>query len=273
MRVQLNGLDATVKAYDTWSGVRISAAEVHEFASKQGLLLLALEGVRTQYMWATLQKPGSAGPATKAKPSIRRVTNAESSEPLVPARGRFAALALSVEHLPATADLNSLTLQIEGQSSVLTYIGPREWDGLQQVNAIMGEAPRTGVVEVRLSLNGVELCPPGAIHVVPAPPPIPALISVADGVDLLSGLRIVSGIIKVTVEEVLDPDQFGATIDGQPLAVLGIFCTDPLPPRHEINLQLPENLPSTPHLLELRAGRRWLGTVEVVPDVRRPAEG
>src|SRR5215472_937861 len=53
IRCQLNGLPATAKQYDTWSGVRIAPEEVKEFARTQGFQLLALEDVWTQYMWLT----------------------------------------------------------------------------------------------------------------------------------------------------------------------------------------------------------------------------
>jgi SAM-dependent methyltransferase len=274
IRVQINGLDATAKEYDTWGGVRIDAREVRRFALEQRMQLLALEGARTQYMWVTLRKPHALGPYRPARePLIRRVTNAESSEPVVPAAGRFAALSLWVEELPPNADLNSLELLTENTPATITYIGPPEWDGLQQVNAILGSVERTGVLTIQLRQHGAALCPPSAVRVVPAPPPIPAVISIADGVDLLSGSRIVSGTVKVIVEEVLNPGEFTATVAGQPVTNIDLFCSDPLPPRHEINFNLPPNLPPGAHLLEMRCGARWLGAAELLADVPPRAEG
>src|SRR4029079_8817321 len=48
-RCQITGLDKTAKTYDTWSGVRISAEEIREYALQNDMQLLALEGTRTQY--------------------------------------------------------------------------------------------------------------------------------------------------------------------------------------------------------------------------------
>ena len=42
LRCQINGLDKTAKIYDTWSGVRISADEVREYALENDMQLLAL---------------------------------------------------------------------------------------------------------------------------------------------------------------------------------------------------------------------------------------
>jgi hypothetical protein len=255
--------------------VRISAAEVRSFAREQRLQVLALEGARTQYMWVTMRKPDTLHPPAGGarQPMIRRITNAESSEPVVPARGRFAAVSLWVENLPEDADLNTLELLTEDTPATITYIGPAEWDGLRQVNAILGRVGRTGVLPVFLRHLQEPLCPATSVRVVPAPPPIPAVISVADGVDLLSGLRIVSGTVKVIVEEVLNADEFTATVSGRPVTNVDVFCSDPLPPRHEINFDLPSDLPSGPHLLEMRCERRWLGAAQLVTDVQREAEG
>ena len=44
------------------------------------------------------------------------------------------------------------------------------------------------------------------------------------------------------LEEVASPDSVTASIDDQPVAYLGILRTDPRPPRHELNLELPADL-------------------------------
>ena len=67
MRCQINGLDKSAKTYDTWSGVRIGADEVRKYAVDNDMQLLALEGVRTQYMWTTMRKrsPRMEGPSAR----------------------------------------------------------------------------------------------------------------------------------------------------------------------------------------------------------------
>ena len=43
LRCQINGLDKTAKIYDTWSGVRIGADEVRDYALENDMQLLALK--------------------------------------------------------------------------------------------------------------------------------------------------------------------------------------------------------------------------------------
>ncbi len=57
LRCQINGLAETAPLLTTpGSGVRISAGQISGFALAEDMQLLALEGVRTQYMWVTMRK-------------------------------------------------------------------------------------------------------------------------------------------------------------------------------------------------------------------------
>jgi cyclopropane fatty-acyl-phospholipid synthase-like methyltransferase len=258
LRCQINGLPQTARHYDTWSGVRLSAPELRSFAHEQGFLLLALEGAETQYMWATLRRP----PAPNAPPAcltrIRRITNAFSSEPVVPVRGRFAALSLWVEGLAPQADLNSLALSVGGRPAFLTYLGPPEPDSLQQLNALLPEGLQTGLEPVE-----VTGCPRSWVRLIPAGPPVPRILSVTDGIDLLSGSRIVTSTVKITVEEVLAPEAVSATVGGFPVAHLESFCTDPRLPRHEFNFRLPDSLGTGTVDVTVMLGPRILGSIPV----------
>jgi hypothetical protein len=83
----------------------------------------------------------------------------------------------------------------------------------------------------------------------------------------MSGTRIISSSIKLFVEELFEPETLTASIDGQPAFDYSILCTDPMPPRHEINFRIPATLTPGPHTLKLTAGRRLIGLVpiEVAP--------
>ena len=89
MRCQINGLPESAVRYDTWSGVRISSAELEEFCRANDFQMLSLEGTQTQYMWTTLRKRERGWYATAPKPErpvvIRRITNPQNSEPVAPA--------------------------------------------------------------------------------------------------------------------------------------------------------------------------------------------
>jgi hypothetical protein len=263
LRAQLNGLDATAKQYDTWSGVRISADEVREFAREFDMQLLALEGARTQYMWTTMRKrgPGWQSSFAAGRSRVRRITNAQNSEPVAPLSGRFASVTLWMESFPADCDLNTLRVLVDGMPASPCYIGPPEPDGLQQLNVILPKLPRTGLLPLDLFSHEQRLCGTRYLRVIPAAPAVPVITSVHDGIDNLSGTKIVSGVVKVMIEETGRPETFNATIGGIAVKDLDIFCADPMPPRYEINFRVPDELSSGPWQLEMHLGNRRLGSL------------
>ena len=80
---------------------------------------------------------------------------------------------------------------------------------------------------------------------------------------MMSGNRIVSGVIKVTIEEIGSPESFQAWIGGEPVRKIDVFCADPLPPRYEINFHLPEKHAAGPAQLCMQLGGRKLAPVEI----------
>ncbi|MBY0506401.1 MAG: class I SAM-dependent methyltransferase [Bryobacteraceae bacterium] len=252
VRAQLNGLPPEARVYDTWSGVRVTPGEVRDFCRVHGLLLLALEGQHTQYMWTTWHKPdASMQAAPLGQVRVRRITNADSSEPVAPASGRWASISVWIEGLPPMADLLSLDLRIDGHSANLTYLGRPEADGLRQLNAILPTGLSTGLNPVTLLWRGQALAD-SRLRIVPTPPPVPRVIEASDGVDLLSGRRVVSGSIKLFLEECAHPEQIEIRLNGEPQPHRDVFCTDPMPPRHEVNFRVPDHLPAGPLTLDLQ---------------------
>ncbi|MGI8988754.1 MAG: class I SAM-dependent methyltransferase [Bryobacteraceae bacterium] len=254
LRAQLNGLPKTVPGYTTWSGVRIGAEEVAEFAGAHGFLVLALDGMDTQYMWTTWRK--------SARATIRAISNAHTGEHAVPAEGRLACASFWIENLPDTCDLLSLEARIDGAKATGVYVGPPA-DGLSQFNVLLPRGVRTGLVPVEILWNGRPLCPAAWMRVIPAGPSVPRIFAVSDGVNLLSGTRIERGTVKVTLEEVKTPESFEARIDGQPVRQPEIFCTDPLNQRFEVNFFLPESTGPGLHRLEMRLGSREFAPVPI----------
>ena len=256
--LQINGLPKTARAYTTWEGVRIGADEIHAFTREQGVLLLSLTGVDTQYMWTTWKKPYPC--------RIRAISNAFSSEQAVPASGRLACAALSMENLPAACDLNSLEAFVDGARGRVCYTGPAINNGLSQVNVFLPRGVRTGFLPVRVEWNGNRLCEDGHVRVIPPGPAVPRLTALSDGVNLLSAQTIGSRLMKATIEEVDDIGGFEALIDGAAAEELEVFRTDPLAERWEVNFRLPRETGSGGHLLEIRLGRRLLARmgIEVV---------
>jgi SAM-dependent methyltransferase len=265
-RLQINGLPKSAKVYTTWEGVRIGADEVHDFTRRHGMRLLSLTGVDTQYMWTTWQKP-PAPPldALSNHPCrIRALSNAFSSEQAVPASGRLACLALSIENLPDNCDLNTLAVAIDGVSGTVCYIGPRGANGLSQVNVFLPPGTRTGMVPVTVQWDGNPLCAGRFAHVMPPGPTVPRLTALSDAVNLLSAQHIESRLIKATIEEADRIESFLATVDGLPVTEIETFRTDPLTERWEVNFRVPdESLPGG-HVLEVHLGRRLLARMGIV---------
>jgi ubiquinone/menaquinone biosynthesis C-methylase UbiE len=266
-RLQINGLPKTdgayTTAYTTWEGVRVGADEVHRFTRDQGVRLLSLTGAGTQYMWTSWQKIPPC--------RIRHVVNAFSGEQAVPSTGRLACVTLQIENLPAACDLNSLQAFVDGVPGVGCYVGPPV-NGLSQFNVFLPAGVRTGLVPVRVEWDDRPLCPDAVVRVIPPGPAIPRLVSVSDGVNLLSTHRIESGTVKVTIEEVENIVNFTATVDGVPARDVETFRTDPLAPRYEVNFRLPRDLAAGSHVLDIRLGARRLTTLQisVAPAISSP---
>ena len=275
LRCQVNGQPPDGRQYDTWSGVRIGAAEVAEFAQDNAFQLLALEQAGTQYMWLTYRKPMlvrmesckaadnrfplgvSVGEQTSNLPHIRKIGNAHTGEAATPADGRLAAISLWIDRLPPECDLIHLTVTADGRPCRPVYIGPPERDGVTQVNAVLPEGIRTGVIPVEAAWRG-RLLSTGWTRILPAPPSVPGIAAITDGVDLLSGARIVTGWVKVAMVNIARDDSFRATVDGVEAEDCDSFCIDPVARRYEFNFRLPPGIGEGPHEVRIVAGRRSL---------------
>jgi SAM-dependent methyltransferase len=269
LRCQMNGLPPHAKQYDTWSGVRVTPEEVTAFAREQDLQLLVLEQIWTQYMWITCRKRPSGWSASLAakrvEPTafIQRISNALTGEAVAPVRGPLAALSLLVDGLPDEADLNHMTVTADGLACRLIYIGEPEKDGITQVNVALPEGLRTGMVPVEIAWLGQPLTEPAWVRIMPAGPSVPRITTITDGINLLSGTRIVTGSVKVTMHEVADPAPFRATIDGREGNQLESFCADPMTQRYEFNFRLPDGIAPGPHDVLVSLGKRTFPPLQI----------
>jgi SAM-dependent methyltransferase len=258
-RGQFNGLPHSAVP-DTWSGVVFSADEIREFTRANGLQLLALEGVETQYMWTTWRKLIPDPPL--AAPYIKGIVNAITGEPVAPKRERHAAISIWIANLPEECDLNNLDVLVEGAAAEATYAGPPIAEGVRQVNAWLPAGIRTGLLPVEVRMNGRAICPFGTIRVIPAGPLIPRIISLTDGINLVDNHRTSSGILKMQLEEVRSPELIEIAIGGLPTAWCETKCTDPRAPRYELNFGVPKTLAPGRHKLEVRIGK-WRLPAEI----------
>jgi SAM-dependent methyltransferase len=267
-RLQINSLPTSERppadqVDPTWEGVCISAGDVQRFTRDHGVRLMALTGVDTQYLWTTWQKP----PAHEAVPDtaacrIRHVLNSYS-DPAVPASGSLARAIIEIENLPSACDLMTLEIFMDGVSCAANYAGPR-LNGISQLNVYLPEGVRTGLVPLRIEWHGQPLCPEAVMRVVPPGPFFPRLVSVSDGVNLLSPRRIGSGTLKAIIQEVDSIAGFTATVDGLPVRDVQGFRADPRLLRYEVNFRPPRSLKAGgQHLLEIRIGDRILTRTEI----------
>jgi SAM-dependent methyltransferase len=267
LRGQINGLPETCARYTTWDGVRIPASDIAAFALHNDLQLLALEGASTQYMWTTWRKQAQGWRAALrplAKPStrIRAISNALTGDQLIPASGARAFAAIWLDDPPSDCDLIGLEVKFEGRPAVLSSLSAPEWDGMVQLTAAVPAGCRTGLVPVEVLWLGQPLTATAWMRVIPPGPYVPRIRVVSDGVNLLSGPRIVSRTIKVSMEEVANPEQFQVSIDGAPM-VAGTFCTDPVQQWYDFDIVLPDTVRQGAHEVCVRLGRRTFAPVAV----------
>jgi ubiquinone/menaquinone biosynthesis C-methylase UbiE len=267
-RLQFNGMPARDAAFDTWSGARTASSEILEFTQMQDIQLLALEGAGTQYMWTTWRKQPHGWQSQQDKRQfaagtsrIRRVTNAQSSEPGAPSRGRYASISLWVENLPAEAGLHHLRVQVGDSLGTVTFIGPLTKDGLQQVSVVLPELEATGLLPVELRWLDAPLAPLATLRVIPPGPSVPCIRSVTDGTNLVAGHRIETRWVKLILEEVARPHEIEVSVGGVPVADREFLCTDPKPQRFEVDFRLPEEIKPGKHELQVSIGRRKLAPV------------
>jgi ubiquinone/menaquinone biosynthesis C-methylase UbiE len=270
-RLQINGLPReSDDAYTTWSGARFSSREVMELAENQDMQVLALEGAGTQYMWTTWRKHEDGWNETQARrefaeyPSrIRRITNASSSEPVAPSRGRFASISIWMENLPADASLQHLRVWIGDSLGTVLYIGAPDSAGLQQITVNLPELESTGLLPVEVRWMETPIAAPTTLRIIPRGPLVPAIRTITDGVNLVAGNRIETRLGKVVLEEIARPEEIGATIDGLPVWNLEYFCTEPKPQVYEVNFRVPDDLGPGYYPLQVSIGRRKLAAVTV----------
>ncbi len=269
-RLQFNGLPRVDDRFDTWSGARISSSEVLEFARTRDFQVLALEGVSTQYMWTTWRKQPQGWFAAlddreiQAEVKIRRITNANSSEPVAPSRGRFASISIWVENLPAEAGLHHLQVTVGSSFGTVCYVGPPDNAGLQQINVLLPPLEETGLLPVEIKWLGQRISPPATLRVIPPGPSVPRIRMLTDGVNLVADHRIETRHIKMVIEEIQRPDEIEVFVDGMRVEGLEYFCTDPRPQRFEVNCRLPDEVaPGTRHLELHIGGRRKLPPIAI----------
>jgi SAM-dependent methyltransferase len=269
VHLQFNGLprgNDSDSICNTWAGARFSSEEILDVTRRHDFQVLALEGARTQYMWTTWRKQPTGWRASLGNPGarsrIRQITNASSSEPVAPCRGRFASISLWVESLPAEASLHDLDVLVGGVRAQVEEISAPK-DGWQRVNAALPELETTGLLPVELRWFGKALTPEATLRVIPPGPLVPILKTVTDGVNLVAENRIETRLVKLIFEDVSRPEEIKVFVDGHPVAAAKYVCVDPRLGRFEVDFRLPEGIAPGTRFLEITVGRRKLAPVQI----------
>jgi SAM-dependent methyltransferase len=242
---------------NTWTGCGFSSGEIRTFTREHEIDLLDLSGRDTQYLWTTWRKRGAGQPTeSPITLKVRRVTNAVSTEPVVTTTGCFSAMSLWIEGLPAECELNCIEAWLGGREAAPFYVGSSVYDGVRpQLSVAMPADVPSGLHEILVRWKGADLLR-APVRVLPPPPPLPTVISVTDAVNIVSDGPVSCGVVKVVTEEMADPALFSAAVSGRPTEKQRCFLTDPVPPRCEFDLTLPEGIEPGAHTLEIRYGRR-----------------
>ena len=117
-----------------------------------------------------------------------------------------------------------MTVTADGRHCRLIYIGEPEKTASPRSTWPCPKACAPVLVPVEIIWLGQPVAEPAWVRIMPAGPAVPRVTTVADGINLLSGTRIVTGTVKVTMHEVADASQFGATIEGQNVLDIESFC-------------------------------------------------
>jgi hypothetical protein len=187
-------------------------------------------------------------------------------------RGRHAAISIWMENLPYECELNNLEVLVDRTPGTVFYVGPSMIRGLQQVNSWLPKGVRTGLVPVQLLWNGQPVFAPTTVRIIPAGRMVPRIVSITDGVNLVQKNASSTGLLKIQIEEIDEPESIKARIGDRPIARTQFICIDPRPPRYEVDLWLPEGLPAGRHRLEVMVGDRRLlpADIDIQPAIQAP---
>jgi SAM-dependent methyltransferase len=246
----------------TWTGCYFSSDEVAAFAREHHLQLVAVSGVQTQYMWVTLRKPPALSPELDfSRVILKAVTAASNGQRSVPQRGRESAVSLWLDGMPKAADLAQLLVGMNGVPRQGCYISPIGENGGCQFNAVLPRAVSPGLLQVTLHRHeGAVVAGPVPIEVTPGPPWEPKVLSVTDGINLLSKNRIEGSGLKVTIEDLQRPEQVSFLVDGQPIEDLKYICTDPIGFTYEFTFYLSNQVENGERRLDISISDRVLSS-------------
>ncbi len=242
---QFNSHHAGRAAPDCWAGIVVAAPRVLARCAALGLRVVGMEYAGTQYTWLSAMR--AAAPAPRDPPgsaAIARVRGADDSA-IVTAGGAHGIAELLVTGLgDAWCDLAHLGARSAGIDLDVLRILPRDAAGNVRVRVAVPAQVPEGHSDIMLTWDGHRATAPARAQVQRFVRGAPCVLAVTDGIDLMSQRRIVCGIAKLWINNLANPSELRARLDGQPMRGIDVHCEDEVDQRYQVNLHLPENSPT-----------------------------
>jgi hypothetical protein len=215
-------------------------------------------------MWVTFRKRLPAvSPRDPLGAQLKAVSSSAGPELQIPARGPGAVASLWIDALPEDGDLANFPVFFGDRQTIGTYLSPISESGGCQMNVRLPEGIQPGPVPVRL---GYRETPFGHTHMVEviSPPHLhPRLVGITDAVNLTAKNRAEAGSLKVTLEEIEQPESISFSLGGRSVRDLLFEVRDPVTSSYQFFFKLPASSASGKQMLEIRMGARQLEVIEV----------
>jgi hypothetical protein len=193
---------------------------------------------------------------------VRKISNIQPNIPVAPRRGAYSSISIWVQGLPGEADLFDLDVRVGGVRARSFCIGPPDSKDVRQILLHLPELDQTGLLPVDVFWMEERLGKPGVLRVIEPPPQIPRVISVT---------AQVGRSVAVVIDDLADPEDFAATVDGRPAWGYDNRRLQGPVPRYEIRFQLPDAVEAGERELALRVGRRHLPPTSLLVAALEPA--
>jgi SAM-dependent methyltransferase len=186
---------------DTWTGASFTESDIRRAARENGVQLMSILGLGTQYCWTILRKHQVGklpAPAQVTRPRIEFFGRSDAPQiKAIPTNGDFAYLTLIVSGYDRdVVDANSLVVEINGRDFLPCYAG---WVGdnfaealraggatfehLTQLNIGVQDRGESGTARVRIKHAEGEWSEPISLELLPLQPIAPKINLVSNSVD------------------------------------------------------------------------------------------
>lgn len=259
---------------NTWEGTTLTENDLRRAARNNGVRLVSLSGLGTQYCWAIFNKPPVALANLSAQTGQPLVEFfSQSDSPLrreVPVSGHLAWLTLIVSGLDhRIVDANSIVVELGDHDLRPCYVGwlgeefaaemgRQGWndtESLTQINVGIPEGLGPGQYDVRVRYLDQPASVTVSVSLQEAPPDPPEITHVANDADgsldlRVSGERAGFRIFTIGLDETATPDNVTILLDDLTLRPAEVTYL-PSGAIYKVTSRFPESLPPGPHSIRV----------------------